>query len=95
MRVIKYRFTSPKDGTEYGGFATSMKEAEKICKEICNVNGPWWLKNTEFKWVALKFERKTDAILEAMRSAMHFAHDVHEIAPNRLEIEQSRAVSNE
>jgi len=81
MRVIQYRFTDAKDGTEYGGFSTTLKEAEKVCQQTCKVFGPWWSKNTNFRWIVLQFDRKTDAILEAMKASMHFAHDVHEIAP--------------
>jgi len=40
MRVIQYRFTDAKDGTEYGGFSTTLKEAEKVCQQTCNVFGP-------------------------------------------------------
>ena len=81
MRVIQYRFTDAKDGTEYGGFSTTLKEAEEVCKQTTGIFGPWWIRNTSFSWIVLQFDRKTDAILEAMKSSMRFAHDVHEIAP--------------
>lgn len=81
MRIIKYRFTDPKDGAEHGGLCTTVKEAEKVTKEISGIRGPWWNKSTKFEWEVLTFDRKTNGIMDALYMAMEFAHDLHEIAP--------------
>jgi len=86
MRIIKYRFTNPKDGAEYGGLSTTLKEAERVAQSVTNIYGAWWSSNTKFKWEVLQFNRKTDELLNALYMAMEFAHDVHEIAPRNVPV---------
>ena len=86
MRIIKYRFTNPKDGAEYGGLSTTLKEAERTAQSVTGIQGSWWSKNSKFEWEVLQFNRKTDELMEALHMAMEFAHDVHEIAPRNAPV---------
>jgi hypothetical protein len=86
MRIIKYRFTNPTDGAEYGGLSTTLKEAERTAQSVTGIQGSWWSKNSKFEWEVLQFNRKTDELMEALHMAMEFAHDLHEIAPRDIPI---------
>ena len=47
MKIIKYRFTNPSDGAEYGGLSTTLKEAERVAQSVTGIQGSWWSKNSK------------------------------------------------